>query len=195
MSNFTGISILLLATVISVLFVEIPIGFSADTAQAVQLRDGRTYFDRPPTLVDAETTVNSVYAWGATYYFKLRLPENAGEPLQRVIISQYEGGEKIAFDRDESVVFAIAPSGERTKLNAAIAVTDSDPRQVVVDFNPPIPPGSIISIGLRPYNNPRYGGYGVHTSAARAVFQPMKIASNLRRPRTKVGIPGGFWER
>jgi putative ABC transport system permease protein len=42
---------------------------------------------------------------------------------------------------------------------------------------------------------PAFKSYGVHTSPARAVFQPMKIASNLRRPRTKVGIPGGFWER
>ncbi|WP_019499630.1 DUF2808 domain-containing protein [Pseudanabaena sp. PCC 6802] len=159
MSNFTGISILLLATVTSVLLVDIPTGAISDrTAGAVRLRDGRTYFDRPPTLVDAETTVNSVYAWGATYYFNLRLPENAGEPLQRVTISQYEGTDKIAFDRNESLALAIAPSGERTRLNAAIAITDTEPQQVTVDFTPPIPPGSTISIGLRPYNNPRYGG-------------------------------------
>jgi hypothetical protein len=159
MSNFTGVSILLFAAVTSLLVVDIPTKFiSTDVAQAVQLRNGKTYFDRPPTLVEAETTVNSVYAWGATYYFKLRLPDNAGEPLQRVTISQFEGGDKIAFDRNESLAFAIAPSGERTKLTAAIALSESDPRQVTVDFNPPIPPGNIISIGLRPYNNPRYGG-------------------------------------
>jgi Uma2 family endonuclease len=34
--------------------------------------------------------------------------------------------------------------------------------------------------------------YRVHTSPPRAIFQPRKVASNCRRPRTKVGIPGGL---
>ena len=159
MQHFTKISVLALATATSVLLVEFSASLtSISSVQAVQLRDGKTYFTQPPTLVDTETTINAVYAWGATYYFTLKLPENAGEPMQRVTIHQYEGGENIGFDLKESFVSTIAPSGEKKRLDAEITLSASDPRMVTITFTPPIPPGNAIAIGLRPYNNPRYSG-------------------------------------
>ncbi len=159
MQHFTKISVLAVAVATSVMLFEFPTSLtSIPSVQAVQLRNGRTYFTQPPTLVDAETTVNAVYAWGATYYFTLKLPDNAGEPMQRVTIHQYEGGENIGFDLKESFVSIITPSGEKKRLDAEITLSASDPRMVTITFTPPIPPGNAIAIGLRPYNNPRYSG-------------------------------------
>jgi Protein of unknown function (DUF2808) len=159
MPHFTKMSILVLATASSFLLIEFPISLTTSpSVQAVQLRDGKTYFTHPPTLVEAETTINSSYAWGATYYFRLKLPENAGEPMQRVTIHQHEGADKIGFDLQESFVSTITSSGEKKKWDAEITASDRDSRMVTITFNPPIPPGNAIAIGLRPYNNPRYGG-------------------------------------
>jgi hypothetical protein len=163
MSYFIRILILVSVTLTSALLAEISDNLASDStldraAQAVQLRDRKTYFTQPPTLVDSETTVDAVYGWGATYYFHLSLPDNAGEPLQRVVIDQHEGGDKVTFDLQDSLAFATDRSGNRTQLNTAIAVSNTNPHAVTVDFDPPVPPGNKISIGLRPHSNPRFSG-------------------------------------
>lgn len=173
MFQLPKIPILVLATLTSTLIVDLPASLtSSHSAQAVQLRDGKTHFTQPPTLVDVETTVNIVYAWGATYYFKLKLPENSGEPMQRVTISQYEGGEKIGFDLQESFALMISPSGERKKLEVEITASDTNPKVFTIAFNPPIPPGNVIAIGLRPYSNPRHGGVFLFGVTAFPVGEP-----------------------
>ncbi len=57
-------------------------GYIPKPSPAIQLQDGTVYFASPPRLVGAATTYNEVYVWGATYYFTLTLPENAGMPLK-----------------------------------------------------------------------------------------------------------------
>lgn len=47
------------------------LGWPILEAGAVQLRDGKTYFVHLPTLLEAESTVNVIYARNATYYFKI----------------------------------------------------------------------------------------------------------------------------
>ncbi|PLZ51845.1 hypothetical protein CBP15_14065, partial [Fischerella thermalis WC442] len=73
--------------------------------QAVQLRDGTVYFVQPPSLEGAITTYKTTYAWGATYYFTINLPENAGEPLQKITINQHQGVDRVRFDLEDTVVF------------------------------------------------------------------------------------------
>ncbi len=132
--------------------------FPLQSAQAVQLRDGKTYFTTPPTLVEAVTTRNTVYVWGATYYFTVKMSANAGEPLDRVTIKQHEGGENVQFDLAESRAF----EGERSQEGSALGIKstqlDKETNTISVIFDPPIQPGKTITIGLRPYNNPRYSG-------------------------------------
>ncbi len=75
-------------------------------AQAIQLADGTVYFAQPPRLVSATTTFRNPGVW-ATYYFTIRLPDNAGEPLQRVTLTQQEGLEDIRFDLEDSYAFEL----------------------------------------------------------------------------------------
>jgi hypothetical protein len=131
-------------------------------AQSIQVR-GANYFVSPPRLVGASTTQNSVYAWSVTYYFTLDVPENAGEPLQKVTIAQNEGFDRVRFDLKHTE----AVEGDRrsnTKLGLGEVTQDDKTKAITVSFNPPVAPGKRVTIALEPYQNPSTGGvylYGV----------------------------------
>lgn len=129
------------------------------TASAVQLSDGKVYFVQPPQLVSATSTFKEVNVWGATYYFTLNLPANAGEPLSVVTINQKEGADRVRFKLRDTIAFEGTRS-ERKKLQLPVAeVTQQrSPRTVTVWFNPPVNPGKTITIGLRPVRNPMVSG-------------------------------------
>ncbi|MCU0552080.1 MAG: DUF2808 domain-containing protein [Leptolyngbya sp. Prado105] len=125
-------------------------------AQAVQVR-GTTYFVSPPRLVSASTSHNQVYAWGATYSFTLEVPENSGEPLQRVTIAQDEGVDRVRFKLLDTRAFN-GDRRSRTQLSLGEVTLDEKTKAVTVNFNPPIPPGQRVTISLAPERNPAYGG-------------------------------------
>lgn len=125
-------------------------------AQAVQVR-GTTYFVSPPRLVEASTTQNYVYAWSATYYFTLDVPDTAGEPLQRVTIAQNEGADRVRFNLRETEAF---DGGKRsnTRIGLGDVTQDDKTRAITINFNPPVSPGKRVTIALSPYQNPAFGG-------------------------------------
>ena len=125
-------------------------------SQAVQLRDGKVYFVQVPRLIKARTTFDDVNIWGATYYFTVKVPPDAGEPLQKIMINQHSGLDKINFDLKNS--FAISKSnGEKEKL--PLQMTEKRKSKIVsVTFNPPVEPGKTITIALKPIRNPSVEG-------------------------------------
>lgn len=135
----------------------------APTAEAVQLRDGKTHFLHLPILIGAETTVNRIYASSAIYYFAIALPPDMDEPLQKLEILQKEGFEEVRFRDNQVVSYIEKPTGERIEVASTIAVIPSPERSTLaVTFDPPIPavndPDSKLVIGVRPVRNPRYEG-------------------------------------
>ena len=145
------------------------VGFAEYTLKpspAIQLQDGTVYFASPPRLVGAATTYNEVYVWGATYYFTLSLPENAGEPLQKVTINQHEGVDNIRFNLKDSFAFEGTRSREGQKLGFKDANSDGSAnasgerksRTITLTFDPPVPPGKTITIALKPQQNPTVAG-------------------------------------
>ncbi len=133
-------------------------GSTAQVMQAVQLQDGTVYFVQPPDLVNATTTFDSVNAWGATYYFTLAIPQQAGEPLQRVTINQREGGDNIRYDLEDSRAFEGTRHDRGALVKLGEVTRDRKTRTVTVNFNPPVPPGKTVTIGLRPVKNPMFPG-------------------------------------
>ncbi|MBE9013767.1 DUF2808 domain-containing protein [Pseudanabaenaceae cyanobacterium LEGE 13415] len=125
-------------------------------AQAVQVR-GTTYFVSPPRLVDTSSTQNYVYAWSATYYFTLDVPENAGEPLQRVTIAQDPAIDRVRFNLRETEAFD-GGSRSNTRIGLGEVTQDEKNRAITVNFNPPVAPGKRVTIALSPYQNPAFGG-------------------------------------
>lgn len=129
----------------------------AASTPAVQLRDGKVYFKQPPRLLRAVTTFKNVNVWGATYYFTIELPENAGEPLQEVKINQREGFDRIRFDLDDSSAFIGKPSDKGKTLPLNIT-SDRKLKTVSLEFNPPVSPGQTLTIALKPIRNPGWEG-------------------------------------
>ncbi|MCC5642537.1 DUF2808 domain-containing protein [Nostoc sp. CHAB 5824] len=133
--------------------------------QAVQLRDGTVYFVQPPKLVEATTTYKDVNVWGATYYFTINVPDNAGESLQKVTIAQKEGAENIRYDLNDTRAFvgmSDAWGGLRLRKESQLTLgpvtAESKTRTVTVNFEPPVTPGQTVTIALRPVKNPSFSG-------------------------------------
>jgi len=133
-------------------------GVAAQVAQAIQLRDGTVYFVQPPELVEATTTFKDVNVWGATYYFTLNVPQKASEPLQRVTITQKEGSSDIRFDLEDSRAFEGTRRRKGTQVTLGDVTRERETKTVSVTFDPPVPPGKTITIGLRPVKNPMFPG-------------------------------------
>lgn len=123
-------------------------------AQSLQLADGTVHFVQIPRLIEAYATHNTVRTWGSTYYFELSIPVDAGEPLQQVTISQ-KGFDRISFNLAGTVAYG----GPRRNYPLPIVeVSQDEQEQVSVYFDPPVSPGELVTIGLRPYRNPRTSG-------------------------------------
>ncbi|MDF5716089.1 MAG: DUF2808 domain-containing protein [Rhizonema sp. NSF051] len=133
-------------------------GYSVGSSQAVQLQDGTVYFVQPPSLEGAETTYNDIYVWGATYYFTINLPENAGEPLQRVTINQHEGVDRIHYELKDTSATERGGSNKKHKLALKDVTNDRKTRTISLTFDPPVPPGRTIKIALKPEQNPTVPG-------------------------------------
>lgn len=128
--------------------------YSVGLSSAVQLQDGTVYFVQPPRLVEAVTTYKEVNVWGATYYFTIDLPQNAGEPLQRVTINQHEGVDRIRYDLKATSVYVGDVSKRGQKVALLDATSDRKTRTISLTFAEPVPPGKTVIIGLKPEQNP-----------------------------------------
>lgn len=131
------------------------------SSQAVQLRDGKVYFAHPPSLVSAATTERQTSSSGASYYFTLSVPEDAGEPLQQVEIAQRDGSTQarlIQFDAEASRAFIGTRRDRGDELNLGENRFDRDAQTLSVVFDPPVPPGTTVTLELQPKRNPRRDG-------------------------------------
>jgi Protein of unknown function (DUF2808) len=149
-----------IATILGASIVSIP----KQQSNAVTLKDGTTYFLNPPRLVSSITSQAGTYIWGATYYFTLRIPDNAGEPLRKVVIEQEEGLGRPEF----SARYTEAFEGDRTEIGKKVplqqVMLDPNTRALTVLFDPPVSPGKTVTIRLYPVRNPNAAGtylYGV----------------------------------
>lgn len=164
-------------------------------AIAVQLRDGRVYFVQPPSLLKTTTTQSTTYSWGATYYFTLRLPETAGEPLGQVAIAQHEGVDAIRYDLDETFAFVQSEAQPKTQIPLGEVTANRKARTVTVNFDPPVAPGQTVTIGLRPVRNPRVSGVYLFGVTA---FPTGEVAHGQFLGYGRLhfyDVFGGFWHR
>lgn len=129
------------------------------SVQAVEL-NGQTYFAHPPLLSDVATTENSTLASSSIYYFTLSVPEDAGESLGQVVITQKDGGtaaRSIRYHADDTRAF-IGDRGDRGEPLSVQTSFDRDAQTVTITFEQPVAPGTLVTIGLEPNRNPRLGG-------------------------------------
>lgn len=130
----------------------------APVTQAVQLADGTIYFNHPPRLMSAITTRDTANAWNAKYYFTLTVPENAGEPLQDIAIAQHDGIDDIRFNLDKTEAFAGTYRDKQSPFNISQVTQNEETNAVSVRLDPPVPPGTTVTIALHALRNPRSSG-------------------------------------
>ena len=128
-------------------------------AQAIELGDGTTAFIQPPQFLNAFTTNDSVMRRNATYFFTLDLPANADAPLKSVVIAPQNLTRYLQpYRLDRTVAFAETPGNEQSELSLGDISIDAETKAVTVEFDPPVAPGQLVTIGLRPQRNPRLDG-------------------------------------
>lgn len=141
-----------LATVVSLW------GIVAPSTPAIELVNGKVPFKKPLDLISATTTYNDTDVWGARYYFTISIPENAGEALGRVTINQRQGFEDIEFKLKDTQAFVGTPRHKGERLTLKEVTKDPESPTIAVTFDPPVKPGTIVTIELRPVRNPSFGG-------------------------------------
>lgn len=135
--------------------------FSPLPVQAVQLRDGKVYFVNPPSLVSAATTERRTSDSSASYYFTLSIPSDAGEPLQQVDIAQRDGSTRsrlVQFDAADSRAFVGTRRDRSDDLTLGENRFDRDTQTLSIVFDPPVPPGTTVTLQLQPKRNPLQDG-------------------------------------
>lgn len=125
--------------------------------KAVKLADGTVAFNRGPDLVNVMTTFSQARAWGAKYYFTLQVAPDSDEPLGKIIIQQRQGQETIKFTLNDTLAFKgnHRQKGEKIPL-ANVELTEDN--SITIVFETPISPGTLLTVGLIPQENPQNGG-------------------------------------
>ena len=116
------------------------------------------YFTQPPRLTYAVATHDNIREWAVTYYFTIKLPENAGTPLEKITIEQREGLEYIRFNLKKSFVFEGTRSKKGKKLQLKDITSDKKTKTVSLVFDPPVTPGKTITVDLQARQNPTSEG-------------------------------------
>jgi Protein of unknown function (DUF2808) len=160
MGELMRFGLLFAATIASVIGIG---GYTSELSRAVELavelRDGKVYFDQPPRLVEAVTNFNDVNFWDPTYYFTVSLPENAVEPLSRITINQHEGVDNMMSRLEDVYVFEGARrSNQGRRRTIQNVIVDKKNRTLSLVLNPPIQPGKTITIAMEPVQNPSVSG-------------------------------------
>ena len=135
------------------------VSFSSLPLQSQELP--ATFQGRAPRIEEIRSSSSRTYSNRAKYYFTVTLPDTAATPLQTLIIQQRGGQERIRFKLEETTAF-IGTSGDRGEpLSIQSAVYDESTFAVAVELAEAVPPGTTVTLRLKPRRNPRWGGvYG-----------------------------------
>lgn len=125
--------------------------------EAVQSPDGTVAFESAVLLLDSHTTFSGVRVRQAIYYFDIELPDDVGEPLQKVAIKQRTGGDEVRFRLDKTKAYIGDHNNKQKQLNVT-ASEDEDSGEITVEFEQPVIPGNKITVGLKPKSNPDFAG-------------------------------------
>ena len=116
--------------------------------------NGQSYFTQPPWRVEFTNYDWLVDAGGPEYYFTVALAENARAHLGGLVITQTSGSDQTFWiDPKQTSAFFGRPrqEGEAIPVQAKF---HEQKRIMRVEFPDPPPPGSTLTVVLRPPNNP-----------------------------------------
>ena len=128
-----------------------------------ELSNGQTSFKRSPHLIRAiraTTTQKGRNIRGATYYFTIEVPNDAGAALKAIRIEQRDNfGEMIAFKPQENrAVIGDTFAGGKPLSLAAVGGEQESAGSVTVVFARPVSPGNTVTVAVKPRLEHGLGG-------------------------------------
>ena len=129
------------------------------SVNAFEVGENKTVFEAAPRLIRTATT-NSTVNGPSTYHFTIEVPENAGEALKAVTISQKDNPDYInlAVNRSNAFIgdsFAGGPDLELADIGGDLS---TNPNDVTFVFDEPVQPGETVTVRLKAKRNPRVDG-------------------------------------
>ncbi len=125
----------------------------ATAARALELR-GSSVFVRPPWRVELVSYTTTVGEPWAEYFLTVELPAEAGASLGELLIQQTRGVDRhFNFITEQTHAFLGRPrrQGEVVAVKASF---DGQQRLMRLHFPQPVPPGSTLTVRLKPWANP-----------------------------------------
>ena len=123
-------------------------------ARSIQLADGTHYFVQVPQLGTVRAVYDDIRVPNVAYYFTVMVPPDAGEPLQRLTITQ-TGFDQIKYNVARTWAYANEQRQNRLPLSD---VTVDRQGALTVNFASGVTPGTTVTVGLRSRRNPSTGG-------------------------------------
>ena len=151
--------------------------------QEIQLPENKTYFSVGlPTFVGAKVSHIAANYVRPKYYFTIDLPAGANQSLGQVTIQQEENIETIQFELDKTTAFEGTKNKKGQALEIKEVTQDPQTNTINVSFEPPVPPGTSVSISLQAKQNPSDGGiYLFRVNAFPAGDNPMGLDLGVGR--------------
>lgn len=129
---------------------------ATNPALAVRFPDGSVAFDYPPGFFEIVNPYPDVWLSGTTYFFVLQVPANAGESLQQLVITQQPSSETIDFIPTATRAFRDKSESQRLELGEV--TFDRQQQTLVINFDPPVSPGTMVRVAVSPDHNPQFDG-------------------------------------
>ncbi|GEM_PF-420037 len=131
----------------------------ANPSAAVELGDGSTHFVDLPRLEDTGSSQTDIRAHAAKHYITLTVPPGATEDLGQVQVQQREGSDRRwSYRLDAIHAFEGTPSQRGDRLPLLPPVFDRPTHTLTLTFDPPVSPGTTLTLALTPWRNPAYDG-------------------------------------
>lgn len=123
-------------------------------AQALELR-GSTYFAKPPWKATLTSYATNVAEPLPRHYISVDLDPAAGASLAALTVLQIRGADQdFSYDPRRTRAFLGRPRREGAAVPVQAAYEERN-RRFTVRFPQPVPPGSTITVELRPWRNPQ----------------------------------------
>lgn len=124
------------------------------TVQALELR-GSTYFTKPPWKATLTSYATNVAEPMPRHYLSLELDPAAGAALGGLTVVQIRGADQdFSYDPRRTRAFLGRPRREGAAVPVQAGYEERS-RRFVIRFPQPVPPGSTITVEMRPWRNPQ----------------------------------------
>jgi hypothetical protein len=149
---------LFISTILAILTLVVGVDFLViKPVTAVELTGGQKAFESSLHLIRTTTNFREHHISATRYKFTIEVPQDAGEALKSVKITQKKSFDTVMFNADKTEV-SLGSKIVNDKISLAAMTGESQPGETIIVFDTPIEPGNTVTISVKPKQNPSKGG-------------------------------------